>query len=86
MENFSNELFAISMALLMQDGKKPNYSDSDFRSAIIIFHTALMDKMWDLQESEKMSNEDRENMAQRCGEELRKLVKTYAGIDTHELV
>ncbi|NBP66122.1 MAG: hypothetical protein EBU66_15855, partial [Bacteroidetes bacterium] len=64
---------------------KANYSDADFFACIFIFQTALMDKMFDLQNEEKMSMQDRENMAQKCGEELRKFVKVYTGLDTYEL-
>ena len=66
-------------------GQKPNYSLSAFRAAIKIFMSALLDKMWDLQVEEKISQEDRENMATKAGEELRKLVKTYTNIDTFDL-
>jgi hypothetical protein len=33
-----------------------------------------------------MSMEDRAKMAQRAGEDLRKLIHTYTGLDTHKLV
>ena len=41
--------------------------------------------MWELQELENMSINDRVNMAQKVGEEIRKLVKIYTNIDTVEL-
>jgi len=64
---------------------KPNFSNEAFRAAIKIFMTILMDKMWDLQCDENMSIEDKSNMAQKAGEDLRKLVKIYTNIDTHNL-
>jgi hypothetical protein len=64
---------------------KPNYSIEAFRASIKIFMSILMDKMWELQCNEKLNIEDKSNMAQKAGEELRKLVKTYTNIDTHSL-
>ena len=68
-----------------ESGEKPDYSLSAFRAATKIFMSALMDKMWDLQVQENISQEDRENMATKAGEELRRLVKTYTNIDTFDL-
>lgn len=64
---------------------KPNYSNRDFMNATIIFQTALMDKMFDNQDYDDMSIEDRMNMAESCGKELRKLIHTYTGLDTHQI-
>ncbi len=64
---------------------KPNYTKRHFINALIVFQNALMDKMYDLQNSEKMKPEDRINMAENCGAELRKLIHTYTGIDTHDI-
>jgi len=66
-------------------GDKPNYSEGGFRAAIKIFMSAMMDKIWELQSDENMSMEDRVNMVQKCGEDVRKIVKTYSNIDTHDL-
>jgi hypothetical protein len=65
-------------------GFKPNYSNRDFMNTLIIFQTALMDKMYDCQTYDEMSIEDREKMAVSCGLELRKLIHTYTGLDTHK--
>ncbi len=67
------------------EGKKPNYTDQAFRASIKIFMSALLDKMYDLQEDEHLSFEDKINMAKKAGEDLRKLVKIYTDIDTVEL-
>jgi hypothetical protein len=64
---------------------KPNYTNREFMNALIIFQTALMDKMWDNQNFDKMKMQDRENMAVRCGLDLRKLIHTYTGLDTHKI-
>lgn len=64
---------------------KPNYTDEGFRAALKIATSALMDKIWDLAEKEKMDQEDRHNLILKFATEFRKMVKTYADIDTHEL-
>ena len=62
---------------------EPNYTNEAFRASIKIFMSILMDKMWELQCNENLSLEDKSNMAQKAGEDLRRLVKTYTDIDTH---
>jgi hypothetical protein len=64
---------------------KPNYTNREFMNAVIIFQTALMDKMYDNQDYDKMSFDDRINMAESCGLALRKLIHTYTGLDTHNI-
>lgn len=64
---------------------KPNYEIGGFRASIKIFISALMDKMWELQEEENISIEDRIMMAEKLGKEVKDLVKTYTNIDTIEL-
>ena len=55
MRSYKNELEAIANDLLTQNAEakgnenKPNYSNRDFMNAVIIFQTALMDKMYDNQ-------------------------------------
>lgn len=67
------------------NGTKPEYTLDGFRASIKIFMSALMDKMWELQGNEKLSLEDRSAMAEKVGNEVRKLVKVYTDIDTHKL-
>lgn len=69
----------------MHGGSKPEYDKDGFRAAMKIFMSVIMDKMWELQENESLSIEDRCNMANKVGEDIRKLVKTYTDIDTHDL-
>lgn len=66
-------------------GMKPNYSKEAIRSATKIFSSVIFDKMWELQVLENIEPTDRCNMAIKCGEELRLLIKKYTDIDTHEL-
>jgi len=54
-------------------------------NTIIIFQNALMDKMYDNQNYDDMDIEDRLKMVETCGSELRKLIHTYTGLDTHKI-
>ena len=89
MRSYKNELEAIANNLLTQNAEakgnenKPNYSNRDFMNAVIIFQTALMDKMYDNQNG--MSLDERIQMAESCGLDLRKLIHTYTGLDTHKI-
>lgn len=91
MRSYKKELEFIASDLLNQNAdakgnkNKPNYSNRDFMNAVIIFQTALMDKMHDCQDYDKMDIEDRMKMAESCGLALRKLIHTYTGLDTHKI-
>lgn len=65
-------------------GFKPNYEKDALEDATIIFMSVFMDKIWELQEKEKISMDDRCNMVTKAGEDFRKLIKTFTGIDTHK--
>ena len=88
MRSYKNELETIANDLLAQNAEakgnenKPNYSNRDFMNAVIIFQTALMDKMYDNQND--MSLDERMEMAERCGLDLRKFIHTYTGLDIHK--
>lgn len=64
-------------------GVKPDYTIDGFRAATKIFMSVLMDKIWELQSDEKISMQDRINMVEKAGKDVRNLVKTYTDIDTH---
>ena len=91
MRSYKKELELIASDLLNQNASakgnenKPNYSNRDFMNAIIIFQTALMDKMFDNQNYDGMGLDDRMKMTQSCGVELRKLIHTYTNLDTHKI-
>ena len=76
---------SIENMLLMNYETKPDFDNETFRAAIYIFQSALMDKLYDLQNEEEMTLQDRENMATQCGKDLRSLVKKYTDIDTFKL-
>jgi len=65
-------------------GIKPNFDKAALRAATKIFSSVIMDKIWELQESENMDMIDRENMAFSCGNDIRKLIKTYLGIESRD--
>lgn len=78
----------LEMVLLEHEANlstKPEYTIGGFRAAIKIFMSVMLDKMWELQVKENMEQPDRENMAVKLGEEIRKLVKTYVNIETYDL-
>ena len=91
MKNYANELEIIANGILYQNANakgnenKANYSKRDFLNTVIIFQNALMDKMYDTMNYDNMELEDRFKMAESCGLELRKLIHTYTGLDTHKL-
>ena len=64
---------------------QPNYSNEGFRAATKIFMSAVLDKMWNLQENEKIDFQDRINMATKLGNEIKTLIKTYTDIDIFKL-
>jgi hypothetical protein len=87
MRTYKFELDVIATDILVQASEgacKPNYSNTDFMNTLIIFQTALMDKMHDNQDFDNMPMAERMKMAKSCGEELRKIVFTYTGLDTHK--
>jgi hypothetical protein len=85
MNNHSQELEKIASSLLEQSGKKPNYTNRDFLNAVIIFQTAIMDKMYETQDYDGMSFDDRIKMSESCGKEIRSLIHSYTGFDMHKL-
>jgi len=91
MRTYKKELEIIASDILNQNAEakgnenKPNYSNRDFMNTLLIFQTALMDKMYDNQDYDKMDLENRSKMATKCGLDLRKLIHTYTGLDTHKI-
>ena len=64
---------------------KPDYTPEGFRAATKIFMSVLMDKMWDLQEKEDISFEDRIKMAEAAGNRLNEFIKSFTDIDTFKI-
>ena len=81
-------LTEIEMTILEHEvhrATKPEYTIDAFRAATKIFMSCMLDKIWELQNKDKMEQSDRENMATKCGEDVRHLIKVYTGIDSWEL-
>ena len=85
MKFFKPQLETIAMQYLDNTDIKPSFTNREFMNAVIIFQTALMDKMYDNQDYDKMDHKDREQMATNCGMDLRKLIHTYTNLDTHKI-
>jgi len=90
MRTYQKELEFIANDILKQhaanDGaEKPNYTNRDFMNTILIFQTALMDKMYDNQDYDKMDMDNRFKMAVQCGLDLKELIHTYTNLDTHKI-
>ena len=85
---YKKELEIIATSILNQNAEgatKPNCSNRDFMNTLIIFQTALLNKMYYNQDYDKMDLKNRSEMANQCGMELRKLIHTYTGLDTHKI-
>ena len=80
-----NGLEILATFYLENNGIKLDFSKRDFMNAVIVFNTAIMDKLWENQEFDNMPMEEREKMAFKCGEDLRKLIFTYTNLDTHKI-
>jgi hypothetical protein len=76
----------IASKLLERAEHKPNFSNDALLDATLIFQTVLFDKVHDLQVDENMKLKYGLEMAESLGNELRKLIKIYTGLDTHDLV
>lgn len=84
-KRLSPVLSEIEDTLLDNYETKPGFDNDGFRASVFIFQSALLDKMWELQEKENLSNKIREEMATKCGEGIRNLIKTFTDIDTYKL-
>jgi len=76
----------IASGLLERSEIKPNFSNDALLDATLIFQTVLFDKVHDLQVDENMKLKYGLEMAESLGNELRKIIKIYTGLDTHDLV
>lgn len=87
-KKLSGILHEIELALLEFEAnvtRPPEYTDEGFRAAVKIFMSAMLDKMWKLQENEDIDIDARADMATKLGNELRNMVRVYTNIDTHNL-
>jgi hypothetical protein len=84
-EKLSPVLSEIKDTLLEFHDVKPEFTEEGFKAAVFIFHSALMDKMFDLQVREQIPFGSMCDMATKCGKATRELIKTFTNIDMHEL-
>lgn len=76
----------IALGMLDSAEIKPNFSNDALLDALLIFQTVLFDKVHDLQVDDKMKLKYGLEMAESLGNELRKMIHTYTGLDTVNLV
>lgn len=66
-------------------GQPHGFDLDSLRAAAKIFMATMIDHLWQLGIEENIPMESRGQMAEKLGAELRKLMKTYTGIDSHDL-
>ena len=66
-------------------GIRPKYTTEGFRASIKIFASGLLDKMWIYEDKNKVPLKDRKRCAEKAGQDIRKIVKKYTGIDNYDL-
>ena len=64
---------------------QPLYTEGGFRAAVKIFMSVVMDSLWNMQEFADMPLDERLDMAEEAGLDIKKLIMKYTGIDTHTL-
>ena len=80
-----SEIESALMEFEINVAKPPEYTDEGFRASVRIFLSAMLDKMWKLQEDEGIDIDTRADMAEKLGNELRNIVRVYTNIETHDL-
>ena len=63
----------------------PGFDDEAFRAVIKIFMTALIERIWTLQENENMEFDDRLKMVLKAASDIQHLIKVYTNINTKDL-
>lgn len=70
---------------ILENSDYKEISNRQFMNAVIIFQEALLHKMIELQTKEEMCMTTRAEMSKLAGENIRKLIKTFTNLDTHEV-
>lgn len=68
-----------------QELGQPLYTEAGFRASVKIFMSVVMDSLWNMQELADMTLDERLDMAEEAGLDIKKLIMKYTGIDTHKL-
>ena len=88
-KNLSEDLIIIEDIIWDSECKNPDepfkFTKEAFRASLKIFMVNILDKTWDLQEKNKLSQKERIKQTEEIGKELKKLVKKYTGINTLDL-
>ncbi len=80
-----NELEKIATEILNTSRIKPNYTNRDFMNIVIVFQSAMMDKLFEVMNFDNMALEERLKMAEKCGLDLKDFIFKYTNIDTHKI-
>ena len=56
-------------------GTQPKFSQESLRAVTKIFTSVLLDKMFELQDLENVDMKNRMNMAQKAGEDIKRIIK-----------
>ena len=80
-----NELEKIATEILNTSRIKPNYTNRDFMNIVIVFQSAMMDKLFEVMNFDNMALEERLKMAEKCGLDLKDIIFKYTNIDTHKI-
>lgn len=80
-----NELEKIATEILNTSRIKPNYTNRDFMNIVIVFQSAMMDKLFEVMNFDNMALEERLKMAEKCGLDLKDYIYKYTNIDTHKI-
>ena len=76
----------VASGMLETSEFKQNFSNDALTDAMLIFQNVFMDKMYEVQEYDKMELRYRLEMAEAFGKEFRKLIHTFTGLDTFNLI
>lgn len=85
MKKHSELLEKIAFSYLLQSDEKPSFNEKDVLNILIIFNTMLTDKVHDICEQDGMNEAQSLDFATSAGNELKKVMFTYTGIDTFQL-
>ena len=80
-----NDLEKIATEILNKSRIKPNYTNRDFMNIVIVFQSAMMDKLFEVMNFDNMALEERLKMAEKCGLDLKDYIYKYTNIDTHKI-
>lgn len=78
-------LEAQSICVLHTAEERKNYTNRDLLNASIIFSDVLFNKVYELVEIENIDSDTASVMAEKCGAEIRAIIKKYTNIDMHEV-